>query len=315
MADRPREAGLVDAGRGPTPNRVETVCVLGDLMVDVIVRIPHEPSPGTDTPASISTHPGGAAGNVAEWLGRLDVPVSLIGCVGDDAFGIDALRSLSEAGVRTHVTRDPERRTGMCVALVTPNGERTMMPDLGANAGLRPENLTDEALVARGHLHISGYSLLHTETRMVALGALDVARRREMTVSVDASSVDPLRDAGAETFLGWIRPCSILFANAAEAEALTGLADPERAAQALLAATGLAVVKLGPDGALVAHGDAIDHRPAITVDSDELDTTGAGDAFSAGFLSVWVRGGGVEAALESGLATAARAVSGVGARP
>jgi ribokinase len=284
-------------------------------MMDLIVRIPHLPLPGTDTRAEIGYHLGGAAGNVAAWLASLEIPTSILGRVGSDAFGDETLRALDAARIALHVTRDPERSTGICIALVTPDGERTMMPDLGANAGLRPEHLVEDALPTGGHIHMSGYSLLHEETRITALGALDVARRRDMTVSVDASSVEPLRAVGPATFLGWIAPCSILFANAEEAAMLTGTADPEGAAMKLRDSAAVVVVKLGADGALVAHGQTVTHKPALPVESGVLDTTGAGDAFTAGFLRGWIRHEGIDAALEWGLDTAARAVASVGARP
>ncbi len=283
--------------------------------MDLIVRVPHAPVPGSDTPAAMSHHLGGSAGNVAAWLAAVGMPAEVIGRVGHDPFGDETIRALTEAGVTLHVERDPRRSTGICVALVTPDGERTMMPDLGANAGLLPEHLPETALRPGGHLHIAGYSLLHTETRMTALGALDVARRRDITVSTDASSTEPLREVGPATFLGWITPCAVLFANADEARTLTDENDPERAALALRESAAIAVVKMGADGAVVAHGHTVTHRPAIDLDIGVVDTTGAGDAFTAGFLNAWVRNSTVEAALESGLATAARAVVGVGARP
>jgi ribokinase len=296
-------------------DRTESVTVIGDLMMDLIVQIPHLPVPGTDTQAEIGYHLGGAAGNVAAWLASLQIPTAILGRVGCDPFGDETLRALDSAGITLHVTRDPDRSTGICISLVTPDGERTMMPDLGANAGLRPEHLIEQALPTGGHVHMSGYSLLHDETRITALGALDVARHRDMTVSIDASSVEPLRAAGPATFLGWIAPCSILFANAEEALTLTGKDNPESAALQLRDSAAVVVVKLGPDGALVAHGQTVTHKPALPVESDVLDTTGAGDAFTAGFLRGWIRREGIDAALEWGLDTAARAVASVGARP
>lgn len=289
------------------------VCVVGDLMTDVIVRIPSTPLIGTDTPAEIATHPGGAAGNVASWLAHLGVTTEAIACVGQDPFGDAAIAALVSAGVVAHVTRVEHRSTGMCVITVTPDGERTMMPDLGANGALQLDAVPTVAYRPGGHLHLSGYSLLHTPTRLVALGVLDTARRHGMTVSIDASSAEPLRDVGAETFLTWCRPADLLLANHEESIELTGLADPAAAAKALLAVARIAVVKVGSAGAFVAHADLVAHRPALDVEA--VDTTGAGDALTAGFLASWLDGTSVETALEHGIATAARAVSTVGGRP
>lgn len=289
------------------------VCVLGDLMTDVLVRIPYTPVVGSDTPARVSTHPGGAAGNVAAWLASLDVETEIIGRIGRDPFGDEVLTDLARAGVTPHLARDTEMGSGVCVVLVTPDGERTMFPDLGANSGLQPAHLPDVAFRDGGHLHLSGYSLLHAETRIAALGALDIARRRGMTISIDASSVAPLREVGVDTFLGWCHPCDVLFANAAEARELTGSANPEGAARAMLDHARVAVVKDGAEGAYAAHAGLVAHRPALAV--DVIDTTGAGDAFTAGFLAGWVNGASVEDAVEQAVVVAAKAVSRVGGRP
>src|SRR4051812_49625295 len=107
------------------------VVVLGEVMLDVVAFHDVPLAVASDTPARISLRPGGAGANVAAWLARAGVEVALIGRVGDDALAGVALGGLD--GVDVQVTRDPERPTGTCVVLVAPGGERTMLPDPGAN--------------------------------------------------------------------------------------------------------------------------------------------------------------------------------------
>lgn len=289
------------------------VCV-GDLMVDVVTVMGGPLAVGSDTPARVETHGGGSAANVAAWLATLGVPTTFAGRVGDDPLGRGAVADLEVCGVRVAVAADSERPTGTCVVLVSPGGERSMLPDPGANAALRPDDLPVAAFVPGGHLHLSGYSLFNPGSRDAALAALDLSSRRGMTVSVDPSSAAPLAALGAGEFFGWLGGGSLCLANADEARVLTGVADPVKAAEALAGFFHEAVVKLGGDGALWCGGAPSPVRvPAVA--APVVDTTGAGDAFAAGFLARWLDGEGPEAALRAGCAVAAQVVSRPGARP
>jgi ribokinase len=253
--------------------------VLGDLMVDVVARIGGPLAHGSDTAARISVEGGGSAANVADWAASLGTPTSLVCRAGEDHRGSAAINALQDVDV--HVALDPERPTGTCVVLVEPGGERTMLPDPGANDGPLPE------IPLGDHLHVVGYALLRDGPRASALAAIERARAARMTVSVDPSS-------WALLYPGAIPAVDLLLPNEREAELLDG---------------GDMVVKLGPGGAR--WGDV--HVPAepVTV----VDTTGAGDAFAAGFLSARLQGAGPREALEAGCRVAARAVAQVGARP
>lgn len=290
-----------------------TIRVLGEVMVDVIAHTTMPPAPGSDAQASITDQDGGSAANVAAWLAHLGVPVELIARVGHDERGDGTLARLVAAGVTLSVERDPLRATGRCVVIVTPDGERTMFPDPGANAHLAMEDIDTCSWHAGDHLHASGYSLLREGSRAAAIAALEGARTRGLTVSVDASSEAPLRDLGPEAFLGWLRVGDLLFANAAEARALTGCRTPEGALTDLVGRGLVAVVKRGEAGALAGAGS---HRWSIpAVPADARDTTGAGDAFAAGFLASWCRDHDVEEALRLATRMAARAVTLQGGRP
>ena len=161
--------------------------VLGEVMVDVLARTSTAPAPGSDAPASISDEEGGSGANVAAWLADLRVPVELVARVGDDSRGAAALAVLDAAGVTLRVARDAERATGRCVVIVTPDGERTMFPDPGANARLAVSDLDGLPWRAGDHLHVSAYSLLREGSREAALTALGRARAAGLSVSIDAS--------------------------------------------------------------------------------------------------------------------------------
>ena len=153
------------------------VVVVGDVMTDVLAAFDGPLVPAGDTPASIALRPGGSGANTAAWLGHLRVPTIFVGRVGDDAFGRDAARALREAGVTPRLAMAGAAATGTVIVLVDAAGERTMLPDSGANAGLAPEHIPGDVLLPGGHLHLSGYTLLRPSTRPAALAALAAARR------------------------------------------------------------------------------------------------------------------------------------------
>ncbi len=290
--------------------------VLGDAMTDVITRMSGPPSAGSDTPAAITLRPGGSAANTAAWLGHLGEEVVFVGCVGDDAFGRDADAALRRHGVTPALAVRADAASGACVVLVEPGGERTMLPDSGANAHLCPEDLPREALRAAGHLHVSGYALMRAGSRAAAVEALRVAREADVDTSVDPASAAPLAAMGAEGFRHLVRGVDLILVTLDEAAALCGSRDPRSIASDLLRDHRQVVIKMGeggaewhgPDGGR-AHAAAVAPRGAV------VDSTGAGDAFAAAFLSARNAGAAPGEALARGCALAAEVVARAGARP
>ena len=289
------------------------VVTLGDLFTDVITELSASLRHGDDTRARISTHGGGATANTAVWLAEQGVPVGVVARVGDDAWGRAAIEMLGNHLITVHQVRDLEHPTGTCVVLVDTDGERSMASDSGASAYLSPDDLPRDWFHSSGHLHLSGYSLAQPVSRQGVQVAVELAREANMTVSLDPGSITTVESIGLAEFLADVRGFDLLFPNDDEAMALTGARTPEAAARALTAAAREVVVKLGPEGALWSDGQRVEHVPAepVTV----IDTTGAGDAFAAGFLARWLAGRDPVAGLRQGAAIAAACVQRVGARP
>ncbi|MEV4122535.1 sugar kinase [Micromonospora sp. NPDC049645] len=296
----------------PTPPRV---VVVGDVITDVVALLKAPLAFGSDTPGTVRTLPGGQGANTAAWLAWLGRRVTLVGAVGDDDAGQARIRELIAAGVRCAVRRCPGLPTGT-VLVLSHGRDRTMVSQRGANLHLDGHHITEALAAATDarHLHLSAYPLLDVPSRTGGLRALAEARRRGMTISVDAASAEPLRQAGPDRFLSWVADVDILLANADEATALTGKADPREAARHLARIVRNPVVKLGRDGALWCEGGNVVHRaeaPAAPV----VDSTGAGDAFAAGLVAAWVDGSAPAAALRQGCELGSLCVTLVGGRP
>jgi ribokinase len=295
--------------------RMPPVVVVGDLLTDVLVRAGAPRTHASDAPAVASVHGGGSGGNVAAWLATLGVPVTFVGRVGTDPYGTAAEDGLVRAGVRTEVARDPDAPTGTCVVLVHADGERDFLVDPGASANLSPSDLPVGCFGPGRHLHLSGYPVLHAGSRAAAVAAVERARTAGMTVSVDPASAAPLVELGAARFLDLIGPVDLLLPNAEEAAVLTGAPDPATAAAMLSGHAREVVITLGAGGALwSAAGSPTVRMPADPVDAT-AETTGAGDAFAAGWLHSRLGGARPTEALRAACALAAEVVARPGARP
>jgi sugar/nucleoside kinase (ribokinase family) len=292
------------------------VVVVGDLMTDTVARASLPLARGSDTPATVTMHGGGSGANIAAWLAVDGAEVAFVGRRGADIAGRNRDMELMGYGVDARLVMDPERPTGTCVVMVTHKGDHTMLSDPGANAALSAEDLPQDLFTPGGHLHVSGYTLLNAGSRQAALAALSHAGRADMSISVDGASSAPLERVGAEPFLQLTNGATLLFVNADQGRVLTGRDDPGQAARVLNAWYPHVVMKLNSDGAMMYSGGRPDpiRVPAQPVERI-TDGTGAGDAFTAGFLPPWLDSKPAGEALASGCRLAARALGLVGARP
>ncbi|WP_067185325.1 carbohydrate kinase family protein [Microtetraspora niveoalba] len=288
--------------------------VIGDVVTDVVALHGQPVATGTDTAADIVLRPGGSGANTACWAARLGADARLLARAGYDT-GDWHRAELVKTGVRPHLRIDPGRPTAVVIAMVDPSGERSMLTNRGAGRHIGPEDWSPSLLDGVAHLHLSGYTLFERPGLDLARIAVREAAARGVTASVDAASTGFLREFGPDRFVRETAPAGIVIANLDEALLLTGEpASPERAAAALSTAYGTAVVKLGAGGALLARdGAVVAKAPAVA--AEMVDSTGAGDAFAAGFLAALLSGIAPETALENGCRAGAAAVAQVGGRP
>jgi sugar/nucleoside kinase (ribokinase family) len=267
------------------------LAVVGDLLEDIVVYIDRPPALGTDTPARIARRRGGSAANVAACAARAGAPARFIGRVGEDALGEWLVSDLTADGVDVRVQR--RGRTGSVVVLVGPDGERTMLPDRAAATEL--VGVDTEWLDGVTWLHVPSYSLL-SEPIGTAVRELIVALRRARgSLSIDVSSVGVVRDYGVERYgelLADLAP-EVILANDSEAASLPA---------ELSAVT---IVKDGPRAVRVRESGK-SWKVEVPQSSDVVDTTGAGDAFAAGYLVSAIRGTSARASVLSAIEHAAR---------
>jgi sugar/nucleoside kinase (ribokinase family) len=271
------------ARRASTPR----VVVLGDLMVDVVLAPVRPLEVGTDVPGRVWLRQGGSAATTARWLARLGVQTTLVCAVGRDPEGRALADAMKGDGVRLRATRVAGERTGRIGVLVAPGGERSFVADRAAADRLAPADLS-AGTFAVDLLHLPAYSLLGEPLGLAGRRAIELARAAGALVSLDLSSVGPLLAEGRHAALRLIRDAApdVIFATAAEAAAIVG----GRRSNGLGDVAPLAVVKRGRAGASV-FAVSREGRIAFDVATTPLeaaDTTGAGDAFDAGFLATWL---------------------------
>src|SRR5436190_4127668 len=161
------------------------VCTLGDLLLDVIVRLDSPISAGDDVTARTALAPGGQAANVAAWALALGAEGRIVATRSADDAGAIVSRELAARGVA--VVGPAGERTGVVVSLVGPDGDRTMASDRGSAPDLRADDL-DPSWFACDALHLSGYSLMREPIAGAATRTAELARAHGARVSVDLSS-------------------------------------------------------------------------------------------------------------------------------
>jgi sugar/nucleoside kinase (ribokinase family) len=263
------------------------IVVLGDLVVDVVFRPDRPLEHGSDVPGGVSFAQGGSAATAARWLGRLGARSSMIAAVGRDAAGRALVDALKLAGVTPRVVRVAGARTGRIGVLVAPDGERSFVQDRAAALQLKPTDLKPPWFHRADAVHLPIYSLLDEPLGLAGRRAIELGRAADAAISIDLASIGPLLARGrraARSLIDEVAP-TILFATAGEAEALLG----RYAVEGLLDVAPIAIVKRGSKGATVLARDG-DQRLRFEVATTPIaatDTTGAGDAFDAGFLVGW----------------------------
>jgi ribokinase len=289
---------------------IRRVVVVGDVMLDVIVRRLAPLAPTSDTPSSIRVARGGSGASLAVALAASGHEVIYIGAAGKDGAGTIVREALRSAKVTAQL-ESVDAPTGTVVSLVGDDGQRAMLTDRGANSLLSESFVLGRLAVPFEHLHVSGYVLLDPATRAIGIAALALANERRRTSSVDVCSVAPLRQMTPEVFLAAASGASQLFANEEEALVLTGASDVEEALEFLAARFHEVVITRGAQGAVAAEGETRTRVSAHNV--PVLDTTGAGDAATGTYLGARLRDELPERALEEAMTASAYVVGEFGA--
>jgi sugar/nucleoside kinase (ribokinase family) len=203
----------------------------------------------------------------------------------------------------------------MLVTILAPDGQRSFFTDRGANETLDRGDLPGDLLNGITLLHVSGYALFSERPRQALRALMAAARQRGIMVTIDPASTGFLEEVGVSAFLDWTRDADLCFPNADEAALLSATADPVQQRRVLARHYPTVVIKRGAAGAEVIGADgavrAAMPAPAVAV----IDTTGAGDAFLAGYLSAHLAGAALDECLRQAIDAGSAAVTQLGGQP
>lgn len=267
----------------------QRIYLLGDINIDVSMQIDRYPACGDEGFSSqTGTHVGGCAANTAVVLAKMGMNAALIGCAGNDLWGRHALKTLRVLGIDpSQVHLEEELSTGITFIAVTPDGERTMFAHRGANRWLQPEDIAPGVLENASILHISGYAFTESTQREAAWKLVEMAQRYDVPISLDTGFAPVL--AHPDVFRSLLKSLTICILGAHEISALSGETGIDEGVDWMLSrGIKFLALKLGKDGSLLATPSERIMAPAFPIHA--LDTTGAGDAFSAGILTGFLQG-------------------------
>jgi sugar/nucleoside kinase (ribokinase family) len=284
---------------------------MGVHVLDVLVR-PVESIPegqGGTLVEEIRITAAGSAGGTALTLAKLGARTYSAGAIGSDAVGEMLTGLLERAGIDTsHLVRRDDVQTSATVLPIRPNGERPALHVVGANGTYGPDDAPWDAIAASSHLHLGGPEFMGGDA---AARILSFAREKGVTTSADILAPGEQ----ARDILDWIAPAfghiDYLLPNDEQVLGLSGEDDLEAGCRALVErGIGCVVATRGADGALIVDAEGSEEVPAFDV--DVVDTTGCGDAFSAGFLRGLSLGRSRGQAAVLGCAAAALVAQGLG---
>ena len=281
------------------------LCTIGDLVEDVVVWLNTELNIGSDTESVVRRTRGGSAANVSMFAALTGTPSRFIGQVGHDRLGSHLCEVLRDSGVDVQVISDG--RTGSIVVLVQPNGQRSFLTDRGVASHLAHFDamfMNDVSI-----LHVPTYSLTDEPLASTCLQYINAARATGALISIDASSSSVLKQYGTDRYRALIQSLSpdMFLWNEDEATVL-GLG-----AQQPMAGAVLTVIKQGPLPVIAVQHNGTTTEVAVTPVANIVDTTGAGDAFAAGFLPHYAQTKNISDAVAHGHAVASRVLQSPGA--
>ena len=280
---------------------------IGHVLMDIRIFIDEFPKADEEAKTDkLSLGGGGSAANVAVGASRLGVKSGFIGSIGFDTFGRVLLEELEHEGVDVaHVKVDTSTSSGLTVIAINNKGQVIMFGYTGASDKLFPSDLNKEYISSSEHVHITGLSF------DTALAAAKIAKKANVTVSFDPGRL--MSKMGLKRLLPLLHYVDQILLNQEEAQELTGVIELEKATKAIITSgPKMVIIKRGPDGVFAMNHSKSFSVPAYPV--KVVDTTGAGDAFSAGFITAQLEGKSLEDSVEFANATANLKITRIGAR-
>mgnify|MGYP003429865035 CR=1 FL=1 len=287
------------------------VVVIGSLNMDLVTRAPRLPRGGeTLIGQSFATVSGGKGANQAVAAARLGADVSMIGCVGSDAYGAQLRGALLAEQIDCQAVSTVDDSSGVALIVVDDNSQNAIVIVAGANGALTPQVIDRFDAV----LQAADVIICQLEVPYDTVGHV-LRRGRELGKIVILNPAPASRPLPAD----WFAAIDYLIPNESEASALTGLPvdsleSAETAATRLIAmGAGKVIITLGAEGSLFADGTRLEHLPAPKVNA--VDTTAAGDTFVGGFAAALAAGSSEDEAIRFGQVAAALSVTRAGAQP
>lgn len=287
------------------------VVVIGSLNMDLVTRAPRLPRGGeTLIGESFATVSGGKGANQAVAAARLGAQVSMVGCVGSDAYGEELRGALLAEQIDCQAVSIVEGSSGVALIVVDDNSQNAIVIVSGANGALTPHVIDRFDAV----LQAADVIICQLEVPDATVGHA-LKRGRELGKIVILNPAPASRPLPAD----WYASIDYLIPNESEASALSGLPvdsleTAETAASRLIAlGAGKVIITLGAQGSLFANGTGFEHFPAPKVKA--VDTTAAGDTFVGGFAAALASGKAEAEAIRFGQVAAALSVTRAGAQP
>ena len=290
------------------------ILVIGDINLDIIVNLREDINFDTDSNSEINFKGGGSAANFSFWLDYLNTPVRFISKTGDDFISNFLKNEFKDTNI-DYINLKSTKESGRIVILLDKNGARTMITDRKANLDFSQDDIRDRFFNGINHLHIGAYSFFGGQNMVnTALKIIDEAKKRNITISFDPSSYSMIKKYGVNKILKQTKGIDFCFPNLEEAQVLTKKDNPEDMIKVLLKYYNNVILKYGKEGCFVGNSENIEF-----IQQKEMieggDTTGAGDAFTAAFISNYLYNNSLKKAAVSANKIAAKCVKKTGGRP
>ncbi|MGQ4807144.1 Ribokinase [Candidatus Entotheonellaceae bacterium PAL068K] len=227
-------------------------------------------------------HAGGSAANTVVGLAQMGGTGAYACSLAADGFGRRYADDFKQQGIRLTATPKADDQTGVCLILITPDGERTMKTYLGVSVQLSPDDIVEEVIAASQWIYLEGYLLASDATRAASFYAMDVARKHGTKIAYSFADGFLVEGFGEHLRRVVTDYADLVFANEIEAAAYTGRRDPQASLKAILRDCANACVTCSENGSYIHYHGETQYVPAFP--TQPVDLTGAGDMYAAGVL-------------------------------